>query len=59
LPPVALLRSKAVIRSAETAELETQLEVERMHASNCAATDDFVEAITAFQEKRTPNFTGR
>lgn len=58
LPPVALLRSKAMMRSSETAELETQLEAERMHASHCAATDDFVEAIAAFQEKRKPNFTG-
>jgi 2-(1,2-epoxy-1,2-dihydrophenyl)acetyl-CoA isomerase len=59
LSPVALLRSKAAMRSSETADLETQLETERVHAAQCAATDDFVEAIAAFQQKRAPNFSGR
>lgn len=58
LPPVALLRSKALLRSSETADLETQLTAERMHASQCAATEDFVEAIAAFREKRPPRFSG-
>lgn len=59
MSPVALVRSKAMMRSSETADLETQLEAERLHASKCAGTDDFVEAIAAFQEKRQPRFTGR
>lgn len=59
LPPVALLASKALMRSSETAELEAQLSAERMHASRCAGTEDFVEAIAAFSEKRPPRYTGR
>lgn len=58
LPPVALLRSKALMRSSQNADLETQLEAERLHASKCAATEDFVEAMAAFQQKRKPVFTG-
>lgn len=59
LPPVALLRSKALMRQSETSDLESQLQAERLHASQCGATEDFVEAITAFREKRQPRFTGR
>jgi len=57
-PPVALLRSKALIRSSETIVLESQLKAERMQASKCAATNHFVEASAALQEKRAPKFTG-
>jgi len=59
LPPAALLRSKALMRQSETSALDDQLQAERLHASQCAATEDFVEAITAFREKRQPRFTGR
>lgn len=59
LPGVALRHSKALMRSSETADLETQLEAERHHAAKCAASEDFVEAITSFREKRPPRFTGR
>lgn len=59
MPPAALLSSKALMRSSESADLETQLSAERLFASRCAATEDFVEAIMAFGEKRQPHFTGR
>ena len=59
LPPVALWRSKALMRSAETADFETQLKAERLHASACGGTEDFVEAIAAFSEKRPPRYVGR
>jgi len=59
LPPLALLSSKALMRSSESADLDTQLSAERMFASRCASTEDFTEAIAAFSEKRQPRFTGR
>ena len=59
MSPIALFSSKALMRSSETADLETQLSAERMFVSRCAATDDFVEAMAAFGEKRQPHFTGR
>lgn len=59
MSPLALLSSKALMRSSETADLDTQLSAERMFVSRCAATDDFVEAMAAFAEKRQANFKGR
>ncbi len=59
MPPVALALSKAMMRNSETADLEGQLQTERLHASKCAGTEDFVEAIAALQEKREPRFMGR
>lgn len=59
MPPLALLSSKALMRTSETADLDTQLSAERMFVSRCAAADDFVEAMAAFAEKRKPRFTGR
>lgn len=59
MSPIALLASKALMRSSETADFETQLSAERMFVSRCAASEDFVEAMAAFGEKRPPSFTGR
>ena len=59
MPPLALKRSKALMRSSETANFENQLQTERQHASKCGGTEDFVEAISAMREKREPRFTGR
>ncbi len=59
MSPLALLSSKALMRSSATADMETQLSAERMFASRCAGTEDFVEAMAAFGEKRQPRFTGR
>ena len=59
LAPLALLNSKALMRSSKTADMETQLSAERLFASRCAGTEDFAEAVAAFGEKRQPHFTGR
>jgi 2-(1,2-epoxy-1,2-dihydrophenyl)acetyl-CoA isomerase len=59
LPPLALLSSKALMRSSESADLDTQLSAERMFVSRCASSEDFTEAMNAFAEKREPRFTGR
>jgi len=59
MPPLALSLSKALMRNSETADLEGQLQTERLHASACAGTEDFVEAVAALKEKREPRFSGR
>ena len=59
MSPLALLSSKALMRSSATADMETQLSAERMFASRCAGTEDYVVAMAAFGEKRQPRFTGR
>jgi 2-(1,2-epoxy-1,2-dihydrophenyl)acetyl-CoA isomerase len=56
IPPIALLRTKALMRSSCNLSFSEQLDAEVDAASSCAATDDFVEAVTAQIEKRTPSF---
>lgn len=56
--PDALWRSKALVRESQTNDLEAQLAAERKHVSTCMGTEDFVEAIAAFREKREPQFIG-
>ncbi|MFC1929661.1 enoyl-CoA hydratase/isomerase family protein, partial [Chloroflexota bacterium] len=58
-PPVATeLAKKAVYRSLETS-LDSQLDFERYLISLCLETEDFKEALKAFQDKRTAQFKGR
>jgi 2-(1,2-epoxy-1,2-dihydrophenyl)acetyl-CoA isomerase len=39
--------------------LAAQLDAEREAFARCAATRDFAEGVTAFVEKRKPNFEGK
>jgi 2-(1,2-epoxy-1,2-dihydrophenyl)acetyl-CoA isomerase len=55
--PGSLWRTKALLRSSVDASFEDQLLAEREHASAGAATDDFVEAINAQIERRTPQYS--
>lgn len=57
--PQSLWRTKSLLRSSLESSLDDQLRAEREHASAGAATDDFVEAITAQLERRRPVYTGR
>jgi 2-(1,2-epoxy-1,2-dihydrophenyl)acetyl-CoA isomerase len=56
--PIPLARTKALLAASPTASLEVQLQAEVASASACAATADFVEAITAQVERRPPRFVG-
>jgi enoyl-CoA hydratase/carnithine racemase len=58
-PPVALRYMKENLNRALTEDLQSCLdgEAERMVAG--AFTDDYVEAVKAFTEKRPPRFRGR
>ena len=56
LPATAIRETRRAMRGAGTGELERRFQAECDGLAACAATDDFLEAITAFAEHRKPNF---
>lgn len=58
-PTLAMARAKALINQSLTESMETQMENETRAIALSAATDDFREGVTAFLEKRPPNFKAR
>lgn len=58
-PPIALRWMKANLNRALEADLETCLRYEADRMVRGALTDDYVEAVAAFAEKRKPDFKGR
>jgi enoyl-CoA hydratase len=58
-PAVAYAKTKDAINAATLTELDAALEREFHGQSTLLRSHDFVEGATAFQERRTPNFTDR
>lgn len=58
-PPIALRYMKENLNRALREDLPSCLEVEAERMVEGAGTDDYVEAVRAFQEKRAPVFKGR
>jgi 2-(1,2-epoxy-1,2-dihydrophenyl)acetyl-CoA isomerase len=58
-PPIALSMTKRELNNAPTMSLAQALEVEALAQSVNVHTDDLREALTAFVQKRPPNFTGQ
>jgi enoyl-CoA hydratase/carnithine racemase len=58
-PPLAARLAKQAVLSAEELPLTSGLEAERRLYRQAMATEDRVEAMQAYREKRRPNFTGR
>ena len=59
LPPIAVTTIKEAILQGENAPLETALTLERKAFHTLFATEDRREGMTAFIEKRKPDFKGR
>lgn len=58
-PTQAYARTRALLNFAFDRTLDEQLEAEAINFSECAATEDFVEGVRAFVERRKPVFKGR
>ena len=58
-PTFAYGATKKLLNASLDRTLEAQLEAEAASFSTCSTTEDFVEGITAFTEKRKPAFKGR
>jgi enoyl-CoA hydratase/carnithine racemase len=58
-PPIALSMAKRELDNAATESLAQALEVEALAQSVNVHTDDLREALTAYVQRRPPNFTGR
>ena len=58
-PPDVLRMTKVLLRTAQTNEMETVLEMSAAMQGIAHHTDDHVEAINAFFEKRPGDFQGR
>ena len=59
LSPIAVQRTKYMVRGAQNVGLDAGLLVENDSFAACMTTEDAVEGQRAFAEKRTPQFKGR
>ena len=58
-PTVGLAMTKTAIQAAATNTLDEQLDLEAASQKICGHTPDYAEGVSAFLQKRTPNFTGK
>ncbi|MDJ0785289.1 MAG: enoyl-CoA hydratase-related protein [Myxococcota bacterium] len=58
-PPLALRFMKEDLNRALLGDLQSCLDFEAEHMVDSAGTEDYREAVAAFQEKRAPRFQGR
>ncbi|TGK03093.1 enoyl-CoA hydratase [Leptospira langatensis] len=57
--PISLKLAKLAINEGEGKDIKTALKIERKHYNKTLQTEDRLEALRAFKEKRKPEFKGR
>jgi len=58
-PTRAYAEAKRLLNDSPGRSMETQMEEELFAFARCAGTEDFADGVTAFVEKRKPQFQGR
>ena len=58
MPTRALVETRKLLRAAASSELDAQLNAERDTQSAMGRTHDYIEGVTAFLQKRPPQFKG-
>ena len=58
MPTRALVETRRLLRAAASSELDAQLDAERDAQSAMGRTHDYIEGVTAFLQKRPPQFKG-
>jgi 2-(1,2-epoxy-1,2-dihydrophenyl)acetyl-CoA isomerase len=58
-PGLAYRLTKQAVAQSLANDLETQLDLEARLQAEAGSSDDFMEGVAAFREKRTPRFSGR
>ena len=58
MPTKALVETRRLLRAAASNDLDAQLDLERDTQSALGKTHDFIEGVTAFRQKRPPQFKG-
>ncbi|MFL5202584.1 MAG: enoyl-CoA hydratase-related protein, partial [Microvirga sp.] len=58
-PGLAYRLTKQAVAQSLANDLETQLDLEARLQAEAGSSDDFMEGVAAFREKRAPRFEGR